>query len=196
MSEYISERAEVEAAFKHYFLTGPVMEDWIAWSQLFTDDAVYFDHFYGRFRGPAEIQLFLESTMMFGRHCYTALDWYNIDGNQIVWKGWNRADHPDETQPPFEFPSLQIITYAGDGKFSSEEDWWMIPEMTTYAKGFWKACQAIDPDYGAQMSRRHWGPIEWARPPQGHVPRPSWWGREHEIPVVRRLEDVTFGERV
>ena len=66
-------RDEIEAAFKHYFLTGPVMEDWIAWSQLFTDDAVYFDHFYGRFRGPAEIETFLESTMMFGRHCYTSL---------------------------------------------------------------------------------------------------------------------------
>ena len=32
-------RVEVEAAFRHYFLTGPVYEDWIAWSQLFTDDA-------------------------------------------------------------------------------------------------------------------------------------------------------------
>ncbi len=47
-------RDEIEAAFKNYFLTGPVMEDWIAWSQLFTDDAVYFDHFYGRFRGRLE----------------------------------------------------------------------------------------------------------------------------------------------
>ncbi|HEX5586470.1 MAG TPA: nuclear transport factor 2 family protein, partial [Acidimicrobiia bacterium] len=46
------ERAEVEAAFRHYFLTGPVLEDWVAWSELFADDAVYFDHFYGRFTGP------------------------------------------------------------------------------------------------------------------------------------------------
>jgi hypothetical protein len=189
-------RDEVEAAFKHYFLTGPVQEDWIAWSQLFTDDAVYFDHFYGRFRGPHEIQVFLESTMMFGRHCYTALEWYNIDGNQIVWKGRNLADHPDATQPPFEFPSLQIITYAGDGKWSSEEDWWMIPEMKAYAKGYWKACQAIDPDFPSKMSRQHWGPFHWARPPEGHVARPSWWGREDEIAVVRRIEDMTFGERV
>ena len=33
-------RGEVEEAFKHYFMTGPVMEDWIAWSHLFTEDAV------------------------------------------------------------------------------------------------------------------------------------------------------------
>ena len=72
-------RDEVEAAFKHYFLTGPVLEDWTAWSQLFTDDAVYFDHYYGRFRGPAEIERFLESTMMHGRHVYSVLEWFNLD---------------------------------------------------------------------------------------------------------------------
>ena len=60
-------REEVEAAFRHYFMVGPVMEDWIAWSQLFTDDAIYFDNYYGRFHGPKEIEMFLESTMMQGR---------------------------------------------------------------------------------------------------------------------------------
>ena len=39
------DRDEVEAAFRHYFLTGPVGEDWVAWSQLFTPDATYNDHF-------------------------------------------------------------------------------------------------------------------------------------------------------
>ena len=59
----------MEEAFRHYFLTGPVGEDWVAWSQLFTDDAPYFDHFYGTFRGPHEIQMFLESTMCSRRTC-------------------------------------------------------------------------------------------------------------------------------
>ena len=79
-------RDEVEAAFRHYFLTGPVGEDWVAWSQLFTDDAPYLDHFYGTFRGPREIQMFLESTMSFAPHVYSPLVWYNIDGDQIVYK--------------------------------------------------------------------------------------------------------------
>jgi ketosteroid isomerase-like protein len=190
------DREEIEAAFKNYFLVGPVNEDWIGWSRLFTEDAVYFDHYYGRFRGPQEIQLFLEATMMTGKHCYTALDWYNIDGDHIVWKGWNRADHPDPAQPPFEFPSLQILTYAGDGKWSSEEDWWIQAEMVKYARGYRDACKALDPDFADKLSRRHWGDIDWARPPQGHVAKPSWLGREHEVAPVRRLEDMTFGERV
>jgi hypothetical protein len=195
-AEQAVDRDEVEAAFRNYFLVGPVYEDWIGWSKIFTDDAVYFDHFYGRFRGPGEIQLFLETTMMYGRQCYTALDWYSIDGSRIVWKGINRADHPDQSQLPFEFPSLQIVQYAGDGRFSSEEDWWIPAEMTAFAKGYWKACQEISPDFPQRLSRRHWGDIEWARPEEGHVARPSWCGREHEIPVVRRLEEMTFGERV
>lgn len=194
MSTY--DRAEIEAAFKNYFLVGPVNEDWIGWSQLFTDDAVYFDHFYGRFRGPHEIQLFLEATMMTGKHCYTALDWYNIDGNRVVWKGWNRADHPDESQPPFEFPSLQIVTYAGNGKWSSEEDWWIQAEMVKFARGYRDACKAINPDFADELSRRHWGDIDWARPAPGHAAKPSWLGREHEVPAVRRIEEMTFGERV
>ena len=39
--------AEVEREFRRYFMTGPVLEDWQAWAGLFTDDATYFDHFYG-----------------------------------------------------------------------------------------------------------------------------------------------------
>lgn len=36
---------EVEREFRRYFMTGPVLEDWAAWANLFTDDATYFDHF-------------------------------------------------------------------------------------------------------------------------------------------------------
>ena len=190
------DRQEVEEAFKHYFLTGPVEEDWVTWSQLFTEDGVYFDHYYGRFRGPAEIQVFLESTMMYGKHCYTAHEWYNIEGGRIVWKGINRADHPDPDQPPFEFPSLQIIQYAGDGRWSSEEDWWIQSEMIAYARGYARACRDFDPSFPEQLSRRYWGTIDWARPSAGHRARPSWYGREEEIPTVRRLEDMPVGERV
>ena len=189
-------RDEVEEAFRNYFIVGPVREDWIGWSKLFTDDAVYFDHYYGRFRGPKEIELFLDSTMMFGKHCYTALDWYNIEGDRIVWKGLNRADHPDPSQPPFEFPSLQIIHYAGDGKWRSEEDWWIQSEMRRLRQGLLESVPAIDPDFPEQLSRAHWGDIEWARPPEGHAATPSWLGRESEVPVVRRIEDMDFGERI
>jgi hypothetical protein len=54
---------EAEREFRRYFMTGPFLEDWHAWANLFTDDATYFDHFYGTFTGPDEITRFLEGTM-------------------------------------------------------------------------------------------------------------------------------------
>lgn len=187
-------RAEVEEAFRHYFLTGPVGEDWVAWSQLFSDEAVYFDHFYGRFRGPAEIQKFLEATMGFAPHVYSPLEWYNLDGDRIVYKVWNRADNPDPAGPPVQFPSLQIIHYAGDGKWSSEEDWWLVKEMKQFNTEYERMCQeAGKPEFKNEMSRRDWGRIEWARPPEGVQPEPSW--QHGETQTVASVREMDFGER-
>ena len=188
-------RAEIEEAFRHYFLTGPVMEDWAAWSQLFSDDAVYFDHFYGRFHGAGEIKKFLESTMGFAPHVYSPLEWYNLDGNRIVYKVWNRADNPDPAGAPAQFPSLQIIQYAGGGKWSSEEDWWLVKEMKQFNTDYEAMCQAAGkPDFKSEMSRRDWGPIEWARPPDGVHATPSW--QSGETKLVASVREMTFGERV
>lgn len=188
-------REEVEAAFRTYFMTGPVNEDWVAWSQLFTDDATYFDHHYGTFRGPSEIEQFLERTLSAAPQLYTALVWYNIDGDQIVYKGLNRADNPEPGGPVFEFPSLQIITYAGNGKWSSEEDWWLPAEMAAFAKGYYKASQKFDKDHAAKMTRQDFGPwVDWARPEPGHAPSPSWLGKD--LPVVRSADDLGIGERI
>ena len=187
-------RAEVEAAFRHYYTTGQLTEDWGGWSQLFTDEAVYYDHFYGKFRGPSEIEQFLERTMGFASHVYNPLLWYNIDGDQIVYKVLNRADNPQQGAPPIEFPSLQIIQYAGDGKWSSEEDWWIMAEMKAFVRQYDEACETYDPDHRNKVSRLDWGTwVDWARPPEGHQPKPSWVGKE--IPVVRSIRDLGVGER-
>jgi hypothetical protein len=188
-------RDEVEQAFRHYFRTGQLEEDWVAWSQLFTDDAVYFDHYYGRFRGPREIEQFLEFTMGFSSHVYNPLVWYNIDGAQVVYKVMNRADNPRPGGPPIEFPSLQVIQYAGGGKWSSEEDWWILAEMKRFAKEYDEACEAHDPDHRHKVSRLDWGDwVDWARPEPGHQPKPSWVGKD--IPVVRSIRELNVGERV
>src|ERR1700712_2124111 len=96
-------RDEGEAEFRNYFMVGPGNEDWGALSRVFTDDARYFDHHYGAFTGPSEIEQFLERTLCFAPQLYTALVWYNIDGDQVVYKGLNRADNPQPGGAPFEF---------------------------------------------------------------------------------------------
>jgi hypothetical protein len=188
-------REEVEAAFRHYFLTGPVHEDWVAWSQLFADDAWYLDHFYGTFHGPAEIQKFLESTMSFAPHVYSPLVWYNIDAAQVVYKVVNRADNPEPGKPPIEFPSLQIINYAGDGRWASEEDWWIKAEMKRFNEQYEAAAREHDPDHRTRMTRLDWGDwVDWARPDPGHDASPSWSGRD-DVPRVTNIRDMDFGHR-
>ncbi|HEX3899757.1 MAG TPA: nuclear transport factor 2 family protein [Mycobacteriales bacterium] len=192
MSETTYPREEVEQAFRHYFMTGPVLEDWIAWSQLFTDEATYNDHYWGTFHGPAEIQRFLEGTMSYASFVYSPLVWYNIDGSQVVYKVINRADNPQPGGAPFECPSLQVIQYAGNGKWASEDDWWTTREMRLLGTD-WVAAVSSHPDADT-LSRADWGDwIDWARPPAGHIAKPSWVGRD--IPGIARLADITFGDR-
>jgi hypothetical protein len=105
--------AEVEREFRRYFMTGPVLEDWQAWAGLFTDDATYFDHFYGTFTGPAEITRFLEGTMGAAPQVYSPLVWYVVDGTRVAYKVLNRADNPQPGGQPIDFPSYQFIEYAG-----------------------------------------------------------------------------------
>jgi SnoaL-like domain len=194
MSTY--DRSEVEAAFRHYFLTGPVHEDWVAWSNLFTEDVTYTDHFYGVFQGRDEVKKFLESTMSFAPHVYSALVWYNIDGNQIVYKLMNRADNPEPGGSPIEFPSLQVIEYAGNGQFSSEEDWWIKSEMKKFNELYTAQAQAHDPDHKYKKTRNDWGPwVDWARPSADHVAKPSWEGRD-DVPKVANIRDMDFGKRL
>lgn len=187
-------RDEVEQAFRHYYLTGIVNEDWTAWSQLFTDDATYHDHFWGTFHGPKEIEAFLEGTMSGAPQVYSALFWYVIDGDRVVYELENRADNPVEGRDPIGFRSLQHIQYAGNGKWSSEEDWWVLYDMVRF-RNQWNAAVAESgtPDVAQRMSREHWGDVDWARPAPGHVARPSWVGKD--VRPIHSLRDIDFGER-
>jgi ketosteroid isomerase-like protein len=187
-------RDEVEAAFRHNFMTGPVLEDWAAWSELFTDDGVYSDHFYGRFTGPEEIRKYVESTMGYAPHVYPALTWYSIDGDRVVYEVWNRADNPAPDGPPAQFPSLQVLRYAGDGKWASQEDWWTVKEMKRFNADYDAMCAAAGrPDFKQEMSRRDFGDVDWARPPAGHRPSPSW--SDGETKIVSNIRELDFGER-
>ncbi|MCU1346167.1 MAG: hypothetical protein JWL70_2433 [Acidimicrobiia bacterium] len=193
MSEY--SRDEVEEAFRRYYMTGPVNEQWIDWAHLFTDDAVYRDHFWGTFRGPAEIVQFIEGTLASAPQVYTVLDWYVIDGGRAIYRAINRADNPQPGGPPIDFPSMQIVTYGGNGKWSAEEDWWIMAESKAWGQAYAAAAAAHDPEHASKMTRLDWGTsVDWARPAAGSHPEPSWLGRT-DVTVVRSLRDMPVGVR-
>jgi hypothetical protein len=191
----VSDRAEVEREFRRYYMTGPVMEDWTAWAGLFTDDAVYFDHFYGTFRGPAEIAAYLEGTMGASPHVYTVLSWYVVDGDRVVYEAINRADNPEPGAAPIDFPSYQVIDYAGGGRWSREEDIWVMGEMKDFARAYVEAERRFPQSLEDKLSRNDWGEnVPWARPGPGHRARPSWLDKEGFTPFAS-IRDIGFGVR-
>ncbi len=188
-------RDEMEQQFRHYYMVGPVMEDWVGWANLFTEEAKYFDHFYGTFTGPGEIAPYLEGTMGGSPAVYTVLKWYAIDGDRVVYEALNRADNPEPGGSPIDFPSFQVINYAGNGKWSYEEDIWLMGEMKTFAKRYARALQLHPQSLEQKLSRADWGPwVDWARPPAGHVARPSWYDKDGFTPYAS-IHDIDYGIR-
>jgi hypothetical protein len=186
---------EVEREFRHYFMTGPVLEDWHAWANLFTDDATYFDHFYGTFTGPEEITRFLEGTMGAAPQVYSPLVWYVADGARVAYKVLNRADNPEPGASPIDFPSYQFISYAGSGKWRSEEDVWIPAEMKQFARRYDDAAREHPQTSEQKLRRLDWGPwVDWARPDPGHQAAPSWLGKDGFRPFAG-IDDIDFGVR-
>jgi hypothetical protein len=190
-------REEVEAAFKNYYMTGPVNENWTEWANnCFTEDAWYKDHFWGTFHGREEITKFLDITMAFAPGVYTPMVWYSIDGDRVVWKGMNWADNfKDPGGPKVGFETMQLMEYGGDGKFKSEEDWWIAYEMQRFGKWYAENGMPYDPNGNMELTRDDWGTwVDWARPEPGHEIKPSWLGVKGLKPTFS-LSGIDFGVR-
>lgn len=147
---------EVEEAFLQYWRTGAVGEDWPAWADLFTDDALYVEHVLGNMRGREEIKTWIVDIMARYSELYTAYEWHMVDGNRVVVSMQNRRDDPDPSKPPIDFPGITILDYAGDGKWSKEEDYWSVPGANRATKLYAERCAAVDPGHAAKMTRNHW----------------------------------------
>ena len=159
------DRDEVEEAFIHYWRTGAVGEDWEAWADLFADDAQYVEHVLGNMNGRDEIKAWIRPIMDQYSELYTAYEWHMIDGDRVVMYMQNRRDDPEEGQPPIDFPGISVLHYAGDGKWSYEEDYWSLPGAQRATTKYAERCAAVDPDHAKKRTRRHW-PSEprWAHP--------------------------------
>ena len=185
-------RSEVEEAFAHNWETGCVIEDWATWSTLFTEDAVYLDHFWGPLHGVAQIRLWIDAVMAGVPEIYTVLDWYSIDDDVVVFHCQNRRDNPDPDaaahgEPAYwDFAGLSTLWYAGDGLWRAEEDFWDLRGARTTATAYAATCSRVGADTTEQrLLRRYWptdGP-DWARTSQ--APQPSWLEQPGLVPLTR-----------
>lgn len=116
---------EIEAALAEYLRRGAEGRDWEAWSEMFTDDAVYEEHVMGTFRGKEAIREWILSTMhgqFPGMTFWT--EWQIIDGNRACFYIWNNLPDPG-TGKRYGFPNTTVLTYGGDGKFSAQADFYV-----------------------------------------------------------------------
>jgi len=100
--------------------------DWSIWADRFTKDAEYYEHLYGTFHGRAEIAEWIASTMS----QWPMTEMKQFPHNWCVCdedRGWwiceieNRFDDPGDGGI-YEASNITILKYAGDGRFSYEED--------------------------------------------------------------------------
>ena len=151
-------RDEVEVAFQTYWTLGAVGETWDAWCDTcFTDDVDYTERVLGHKQGREAVRAWIKPTMAEYGEIYTAYEWHMIDGDRVVVYMQNRRDNPEPGAPPIDFPGLTVLEYAGDGKFSMEEDFWSLPEGIRTMKEYQAQCEKFDPEYPKRRTRLNWG---------------------------------------
>jgi hypothetical protein len=153
------DRPEVEQAFRQYWQLGAVGENWDAWcDQCFTDDVTYIERVLGAHSGREAVRAWINPTMAEYGEIYTAYEWHMVgdDGRVVVYMQ-NRRDNPQPGAAPIDFPGMTVLQYAGDGRFSLEEDFWSLPEGVRTMKEYQAACREFDPEHAKKRTRLNWG---------------------------------------
>jgi hypothetical protein len=122
-------RAELDEAFEHYKQVSAEAAssgDWGPWADLFTDDVHYVEHLFGEMRGRDEVARWITRTMATPPNDLMRsfpVDWHIVDEDRgwVVFCAQNRMDDPGDGQV-YEAPSWSLLKYAGDNKWSYEED--------------------------------------------------------------------------
>jgi predicted SnoaL-like aldol condensation-catalyzing enzyme len=140
-------RDEVEAAFAKYrerAALAVATGDWDQWADQFTDDAHYREHHYGYFRSGAEIRAWIKSVMQPFPTMEFPVSSYLIDGNLVTALIPNVLPAPAGDSGYYGFDVNTILHYAGDGKWSFEEDVYSPKEAEDVVKK-WIAAGGVMP---------------------------------------------------
>jgi hypothetical protein len=152
-------RAELESAFGNYQETvrGVAKSgDWSVFADLFTEDADYNEHAYGRFSGREAIRRWVIRTMTtFPGSAMISfpISWYVIDDERgwIVCEVRNVMADPGDGSLHQE-PNLTVLHYAGENLFSHEEDVYNPARYLPMVKAWGLVAAAHDrlPDQGRE----------------------------------------------
>ena len=118
--------AEIRATVDAYVALRARIEEgeatWLDLAEFFTDDAVYIDPAWGRIQGIEEIRAFLVDSMRGLEDWHFPLRLSAIEGDDVVTVWTQILPGTRDDGRPYEQTGVSILRYAGDGKFSYEED--------------------------------------------------------------------------
>lgn len=120
-------RAEIEATLERYQdlrrrIDAGEERGWAGIADFFTDDCVYIDPAWGRVEGIAELRTFLDESMRGLEDWKFPVEYVAIEGDTVVikWTQISPGTRADGTA--YEQSGYSTLVYAGNGKFSYEED--------------------------------------------------------------------------
>lgn len=119
-------REDLAAAHDHFMAVSAAAQEsghWERYCDLFTEDAVYVEHFLGTFHGREEIKKWLIPAMSAWSQMRYPLRWrtFNEDNGVVVFAVGN--DMPDvDGNGPYSVQSWTLLHYAGKNQWSREED--------------------------------------------------------------------------
>jgi hypothetical protein len=142
-------RAELELALQHYQATvrrAKAEQNWNLFAQLFTEDADYNEHAYGRFSGrPAIAEWAVRTMTTFPGNAMVEfpVGWSVLDPE----RGWIVCDIRNLMRDPgdgsvHEASNLTILHYAGNNLFSYEEDVYNPMRFTQMVAAWAEVAQA------------------------------------------------------
>jgi hypothetical protein len=146
------DRDEIEQAFQRYVAAAGEAGrtgDWGPWVECFTPDVHYIEHLYGDFHGRADVLAWITRTMTewpFTQMQIFPWDWYTVDAEQgwVVGQVENRFVDPGDGKV-YEAANITILHYAGEGRFSSEEDVYNPGNFAPMVKAWMEAKAAHTP---------------------------------------------------
>ncbi|MEM7139655.1 MAG: nuclear transport factor 2 family protein [Actinomycetota bacterium] len=120
------DREEIKATIDRYIdlrraaIAGEI--PWSGLSEVFTEDAVFVDSVWGRHQGVDALVEFLDNSMRGLATWDFPHYWEAIDGDRVFLRWSNHLPGETEDGKPIHNMGLSYLEYAGDGKFSYEED--------------------------------------------------------------------------
>jgi len=115
----------LETLHKYLAVRGRVEAGELGWEALadfFTDDATFVDPAWGRVDGLDAIRTFLHDSMVGLEDWSFPHEWELVDGDCLVIGWQNRLPGKRDDGTYYQAPGVSRMVYAGNGKFSFEQD--------------------------------------------------------------------------